>query len=181
MPSTPSPSLRPYLWEFDASRYPRAFLFGQVSEEKVQDLIRTSLPLLGVTPQWVDSGGAAMRGKAWSAVMRLLAGFGLRGPAAESKARAFLKEIGGVSAADVGRSDLSGVLAPAGRAWFLEVKQPAWLNPKTGGIVRSAGKPTPEQLAFLDARHREGAIVGVVWSLQDAIDVLGLKGARPKF
>jgi hypothetical protein len=156
---------RPYLHTFDAARYPRAFLFGQVSEAQVQADILSAASLMGLHLEVVDAGFAAIRGKFYGAMLRA----GIKEP----MARLVLKGLTGISAADPGRSDLSGSMAPDGRAVFLEVKAPAWVNPKTGGTVRAAGSPSPEQLAFLDARAREGCIVGVCWSVGDALDALG--------
>ena len=158
---------RPYLHVFDASRYPRAFLFGKVPESQVQADVLAATALMGLHLEVVDAGFAAIRGKFYGAMLRA----GIKEP----MARAVLKGLTGISAADPGRSDLSGSMAPDGRAVYLEMKAPAWINPKTGGTVRPAGVPSPEQLAFLDARAREGCIVGVCWSVGDALDILGVE------
>jgi len=163
-PKPPPPDL-PFLCAFDPTRYKRAYLFGQVPEGHVQRDIIAALALLRIRADWVDSGGAAIRGKVWGAMMRARV--------AEGLAQAILRNLGGVSAADPGRSDLSGTLAPNGRSWYIEVKAPAWLNPKTEGIIRNAGEPTLEQLDFLIEKHAMGAIVGVAWSVDDALEILG--------
>lgn len=59
----------------------------------------------------------------------------------------------------VGFSDLFGFRASDARAFFLEVKTPR-------------GHATPEQLAFLDAMRRRGALAGVVRSVDDARQLL---------
>lgn len=163
----------PFPYRFDPARYPRALLFGGLDEARIQADIAEALRLLRITPDWVDSGAKAMRGKAWGALMRLLGSLGIHGPKAEAMARPVLNSLGGVSAADKGRSDLSGVLAPNGRAWFIEVKAPPQLDPATGNILKPAGKPSPEQIAYLLEKHQQGAIVGVAWSVDDALAILG--------
>jgi hypothetical protein len=165
MPSLLSPD-RTYLHEWDEARYRRAFLFGQVAEEKVQEDIRSAFGYLrDVSIDWVDVGGAAIRGKFYGAMRRC----GIP----EVVAKKVLSLLGGVSAGDKGRSDLSGVLGPSGRAFFIEVKAPAWINPKTGGQLRPAGVPSPEQLAYLDGKAKLGALVGVAWSVEDALKIVG--------
>lgn len=182
MLSSPSRLAEPrtYLWQFDPARYKRAYLFGQVDEKTVQETIRQTLPMLGVDCDWVDAGGAAMRGKMWSALMRAFMGMGLGRVKAEAMAKKVLSDVSGVSAADKGRSDLSGDVG-GGRSWYIEVKAPAWLNPKTGGTIRPAGVPSPEQLSFLDRKHRIGCLVGVAWSVDDALEILApaLGSRRP--
>jgi hypothetical protein len=42
--------------------------------------------------------------------------------------------------------------------------------------ARAAGKPTDDQLEFLDTMAAAGALVGVAWSPEDVADIL--KGAR---
>jgi hypothetical protein len=157
---------RAYRWQFDESRYKRALLFGRVSEAKVQTDIILALARFNVQAQVVDAGGAALRGCFFQAMLRA----GLD----EKTARHVLTLVNKVSTAQVGHSDLSGILAPTGQAFFLEVKQPSWLNPSTGGIIRRAAIPSPEQLNFLDFNAQCGAICGVCWSLEDAIETLGL-------
>lgn len=177
MPSVPSLDY-PFLHRFDHARYRRAYLFGCVDEARVQKDISEALRDLLISPDWVDSGAKALRGKLWGSLMRLLGSMGVTGPRAESMARPVLNSLGGVTAADKGRPDLSGVLAPNGRAWFIEVKAPAHLDPTSGNVLESAGKPSPEQLAFLLEKHRAGAIVGVAWSVEDALEILGIENIK---
>lgn len=166
MPPSPKPTPdRPYLWEWDPLRYGRSYLFGKIREDRVQADIVSALALLGIHASVVDVGGAAMRGKFYGAMVR--AGI------AECMARAVLKGVSGVSAGEPGHSDLHGVLAPDGRAFFIEVKAPAWINPQTGGTIQRQGEPSEEQLSFLDAKAAAGAIVGVAWNVADALDILG--------
>ena len=58
-----------------------------------------------------------------------------------------------------GRSDLSGFRAGDCRAYFLEIKT-------------ATGRATAEQLAFIAAMQKRGAIAGVVRSVQDALNLL---------
>lgn len=160
---------RPYLWQFDPSRYKRAYLFGKVHEAQVQADIRSALGLLGIQVDWIDAGGAAIRGKIMGALRRM--GF------SEEVVKKVLAAISDVSASTVGHSDLSGVLWP-GVPFFIEVKAPAWLRPTTGGVLRPAGIPSADQLDFLDGKHRDGALVGVAWSVDDALGILGDAIAR---
>ena len=59
---------------------------------------------------------------------------------------------------------------------LIEVKAPRWLGAskaKIGRIVidRHEGEATPEQLSILLEAHNKGAVVGVVWSVADAIEI----------
>ncbi len=67
--------------------------------------------------------------------------------------------------ATAGHSDLYGVLAPHGRAWFIEVKRPG-------------EKPTVLQSQFLKARAAEGALVGVADSVVSALALFGFEPTR---
>jgi len=58
-----------------------------------------------------------------------------------------------------GFSDLFGVRKPDGRAVFIEVKT-------------TKGKPTQEQLHFLETMRKNGAIAGVCRSVEDAINLI---------
>ncbi len=59
-----------------------------------------------------------------------------------------------------GYPDLSGNLRGNGRAVYIEAK----IRPN---------KPTPEQLAYLEARRAEGALAGVCYSVSDALALIG--------
>lgn len=60
-----------------------------------------------------------------------------------------------------GFSDLFGVL-PNGRAFFIECK----VKPN---------KPTPEQINFISAMQARGAYAGVAYSVEEAVQICGLR------
>jgi len=155
-----------YLWEWNKARYPRTYLWGGQLEASVQADIVDALKTSRIDVRVVDSGSKGLRGKLAQVCMAL----GLSAGTATAIMNA-LRSVGG--AADAGYSDLSGALAPNGRAFFIEVKHPARLDPVSGRQLRPAGKPAPEQLDFLDKRAAEGCIVGVAWSINDAFEILG--------
>jgi hypothetical protein len=161
---SPANTNRSYLWKFNPARYKRAYLFGGVPEERVQADIRSALSYLHVDAAVVDAGFSAIRGKVWGAMKKL------RLP--EPVAMAIMNALKDVSAAPVGWSDLCGCLAPSGRAFYIEVKAPAKLDPVKGTIITRAGVPTREQLFFLDRMAARGALVGVAWSVEDALEIL---------
>ena len=157
---------RKYLHKWDSSHYKRAYLWGGPLEASVQADIVDALRTSRIDVEVVDSGSKGLRGK----LSRVLAGLHLALPVVQQIMNA-IRSTGG--AADAGRADLSGCLAPDGKAFYIEVKMPAKLDPTTGKVLRSAGRPAPEQLDFLDKRAMEGAIVGVAWSIDDAFEILG--------
>jgi hypothetical protein len=161
---SPANTERAYLWRWDPARYKRAYLFGGVPEERVQADIRSALSYLHIDAAVVDSGFAAIRGKVWGAMKKL------RLP--ESVAMSVMAALKDMAAAPVGWSDLNGCLAPIGRAFYIEVKAPARLDPVKGTIITRAGVPTREQLFFLDRMAARGALVGVAWSIEDALQIL---------
>ena len=61
-----------------------------------------------------------------------------------------------------GSADIIGI-APGGRFLAIEVKS-------------GRGRPTPEQITFRDAVLRAGGIAGIVWSVDEALGLVG--GAR---
>lgn len=135
---------RPYPWRFDAARYPSSYLSVPWDEAKVQAAVLDHLTARGVVAFPVDAGVKAVR-----AVMRVAGKHTL--PAVGRK----------------GVSDLVGAQPPVGRAIFIEVKRPAWLQFHPGGVgfktLRYATQPTDEQLRFLDDMWRCGATCGVTW------------------
>lgn len=72
---------------------------------------------------------------------------------------------GGLSDLPEGWPDVIGIL-PGGRFLALEVKKPNYLDLQTGR-QSGHGNPTERQLEMLYLMHRHGALVGVVWSVQD--------------
>lgn len=161
------PSQPSFLCRFDASRYKKSYLLGHVSEEHVQKDVHDALALLGIEAAVVDAGFSAIRGKIYHALIK----FGLPSRVIAS----VMSSLSGISAAPPGWTDLCGCLPPNGTAFFLEIKAPEWLNIKTGGTLRPAGKPSPAQMDFMTRMHKRGAIVGVAWSIDDAFEILGLK------
>src|SRR5262249_41548422 len=75
-----------------------------------------------------------------------------------------------------GFPDLEATLAPHGRALYIEVKAPEWIEPvglRDFRTVRKAHKPTREQLEFLHTKQLRGALVLVAWSVTDVFDHVG--------
>ena len=58
-----------------------------------------------------------------------------------------------------GGSDIIGIHRPSGRFIAIEVKTPT-------------GRPTPEQLRFIDNVRAAGGIAGIARSVQDALDLV---------
>jgi hypothetical protein len=157
---------RPYLWKWDKTRYKRALLLGGPSEAEIQSGIVEALKISRIDVEIVDSGSNKLR----LAFGRVLHSVGLP---VEMVTR-ILGLIRNVApSSDPGRTDLSGVLAPDGRGFFIEVKAPAKIDPVSGNVVRTAGKATPDQLTYMDRKHAHGAIVGVAWSIDDAFEIIG--------
>ena len=155
--------MRLYRDIFDRARYNDAYLLGCISEATVQKNALATLNLHRITALAVDAGGARLRG----AVGRALRRGGI------NNARQFLGKTQGACSA--GLSDILGTL-PGGRALYIEVKAPEWLtrSPKTGRLIQKAapGKPSDEQLAFLDTMAEAGALVGIIWSPDDLNELL---------
>ena len=159
-------SEHPYQWQWDKTRYQRAFLWGGQSESEVQADSVEALRISKIDVEVVDSGSGRLR----IMFMSALKSFGL----GQDAIKTILGRVRNVApSSDPGRSDLSGCLAPNGRAFYIEMKAPAKLDPVTGNVLRTAGKPTAEQLGFLNRRHVEGAICGVAWSANDCFEILG--------
>ena len=64
----------------------------------------------------------------------------------------------------VGSGDIIGV-APDGRFLSVEVKT-------------SRGRPTREQITFRDAVLRAGGIAGIVWSVEEALELVGKQRSK---
>lgn len=144
-------------WKFDRTRYSNNYLVQQVSEEQVQSSIIETLEFYRIDVIAIDSGMKRARGRMSQAAKK--AGIDV------SKFVNF--KSGGLPA---GFSDLHGTLAPAGIGLYIEVKAPAWIDPANPSrIIREAGKPTSEQLVFLDSKHSRGAICLVAWSVDDVM------------
>jgi len=152
---------RPFLWKFDRSKYADNYLVQQVSEEQVQAGIVAELEFWKIDVVAIDAGMKRARG-------RMVAAAWMRG----IDVREIVKfKAGGIPA---GWSDLHATLAPDGVGLYVEVKAPAWIDPGNySKVIREAGKPSDEQLAFLDSKHSRGAIVTVAWSVDDVLRALG--------
>ena len=154
--------MRDYRWKFDASRYSYAYLLSQVSEDRVQSSIMEMLSVKRIASTVVDAGGKKIRG-----------GF-IRAAKAAGVRNAGSLVAQGRGAAQAGLPDIVGCL-PGGRALFIECKAPQWARIGRGGalrVLRSAGEPTEDQLAFLDTMEEAGALCMVAWSQDDVMDAL---------
>jgi hypothetical protein len=80
-------------------------------------------------------------------------------PEAQRKVRDVLARNRVTYGLRVGSSDLVAVLAPLGRAVFLELKSPT-------------GRLAPEQVTFLQRMRELGAVAEAVRTVPDALDVL---------
>ena len=151
------------LFGWDTARYQRSYLMAGLSEDQVQTEILQELKRRGLVLTVTDAGRRKTRGQ----IGRKAAAMGL--------GRDAVRELSGVQGTDgleAGYSDLSGNLAPVGRGVFLEVKAPGRFGP-SGECLDRPGMPSPEQIDFLREKGRTGCIVGVVWSFQDALRILG--------
>jgi len=146
--------------KFERTRYTEHYLMKRVTEAQVQSDIVQLLNAYKVDATAVDAGGRRSRG-------RIVAAAAAKGIDASSLGKI---KLGGEL--PKGFSDLEATLAPNGRALYIEVKAPAWLNEK-GNIDAAAGKPSDDQLEFLFSKWRRGALVMVAWSQTDVMDYLG--------
>jgi hypothetical protein len=122
-----------------------------VTESQVQAQILELLAAYRVDAVPIDAGGRRQRGR----MMVAAKSWGL------DIGRVINVKTGG--AIPKGFADLEATLAPKGRSLYIEVKAPRWIN-ADGSLVRQAGKPSDEQLAFLMSKHVRGALVMVAWS-----------------
>jgi hypothetical protein len=150
----------PFPWHFRPSNYSDLYLMSCVPESQVQRDILQLLKTYRIDAIPVDAGGRRARGR----VAAMASSLGLQaGILAAARTGG---EIPG------GFSDLEATLAPSGRALYIEVKAPAWCD-QGRRFLRSAGAPSKEQLEFLLAKHKRGAVVLVAWSAQDVKEYLG--------
>lgn len=164
------PGERTYLWQWQRDRYRVSWLTLCPTEADIQAAAIERLSFLGIPVLAVDVGAKKLRGRAFRALKA----------AGVSRASQALK--GQTGAGVEGLSDIIGVIPPEvhglggwGIPLFLECKKPEWMEPGSIGFVQkqAAGKPTPDQLAFLDAMHQAHACVGVIWSVDDLSLALG--------
>lgn len=146
--------LYPFPHEFEISRYPDVYLMQQPTEDQVQRSILELLSVYRIDAIAIDAGGRRQRGRMMGAAKK--SGIDLSG-ISNSKTWYSIP---------AGFADIAGTLAPDGRSLYIEVKAPAWLG-SNGHVIRRAGTPSPEQLAFLKSKHDRGAIVLVAWSPLD--------------
>lgn len=75
---------------------------------------------------------------------------------------------GGILSLPQGWPDIIGIL-PGGRFLAIECKRPPYMS---GKRKIPAGKPTEAQLATLLKLHKQGALVLIAWSVQDALEAI---------
>jgi hypothetical protein len=155
--------LRHYRDTFDRARYNDAYLLAQPTEDQVQGAALDLLAAMRIPALAVDAGGKRLRGDIGRAMRR----------GGVTSVGAYL--AGRSGAAHAGLSDILGTL-PGGRALYIECKQPEWLtrSSKSRRLIQKAapGKPSDEQLAFLDTMAEAGAVVGIIWSIEDLEQIL---------
>lgn len=78
----------------------------------------------------------------------------------------YTKYGGRISVGVPGESDIWGVRSPDGKAFFIEVKMPG-------------EKPRKNQLDFLEAMKKHGAIAGWCTSVKDALSIVFGEGGLP--
>ncbi len=154
--------MRRYLHQFNPNAYSDNYLLQQVPEEAVQKAALDRLAAERIPALAVDAGANMTRKTIASRLRRQ----------GVNPAVAFRT----VGASFAGLTDIVGTLPWNGRALYVEVKAPAWyrLDRKNHlRVVRDAGEPSLEQLAFMDTMAEAGALVGVVWSPEDMADLIG--------
>jgi hypothetical protein len=150
----------PFPWKFERARYPDLYLMQRVTEAEVQRNVLALLHSYSVDAIAIDAGGRRARGRMMAAAKS--SGISLSGVA-------HAKTGGGIPA---GFADLEATLAPGGRALYIEIKAPAWLD-GDGRIVRAAGQASAEQIEFLFSKFARGAFALVAWSPTDVEHFLG--------
>jgi hypothetical protein len=145
-------------------RYREIYALSHVSERQVQENILEYLRLFSVDAVALDAGGKAAR-------RRLIAAARQQGVPSAGLASASTPDI------PKGWADIEATLAPEGRALFIEVKAPRWVD-GCGRTVRAEGRATMEQLEWLAAKQARGALVLVAWAVEDVEAHLGSELAR---
>ena len=143
----------PFPWTFERAKYPELYLMSQVTEARVQSDILDLLWNYKVDAVAIDAGGRRQRGRMMGAAKK--AGIDL----------ARISSVKTWYSIPAGFADLEATLAPHGRALYIEVKAPAWLDGKK--TLRFEGKASSAQLDFLREKHQRGALVMVAWSVDD--------------
>jgi hypothetical protein len=148
----------PFPWREPENSAP-SYLMARNTESVVQASILTFLALYEVDAVPIDAGGRRQRGRMIGAAAA--AGVDLKGVQNTKTGRAI----------PAGFADIEATLAPNGRALYIEVKAPRWLN-SGGRQIKAAGKATDDQLAFLQSKFDRGAIVLVAWSCNEVWEYL---------
>lgn len=159
----------PLALTFDRTLYSRAYLTACVSEAEAQKETIAALQLKGVGCYANDVGAKSIRGRAAAVAKK---------NGASSQDMRWLN-AGKTGAGTKGLVDIVGVIPTwvhkQGHEWgiplYIEMKAPEWcqLSGKTGQLIqaRPAGKPSEEQMEFLEAMHGAGAVCGVAWGVMD--------------
>lgn len=147
-----APVIYPFPSAFEPARYSPGYLRSGILEDQVQEACIARL-----VARWrarvtvIDVGDKRFRGRL---IRRGVDPRALMGSGGDER----------------GIVDLA-VTFPGGLAGWMEVKRPALyvVSKRTGRLIqrRPAGAPTPEQLAFLLAQARLGAVAGVLWAPED--------------
>lgn len=150
----------PFPCTFERMNYRDLYLMSCITETQVQSAILELFQLFKVDGVPIDAGGRRQRGRMTGAAHA--AGIDLAGVQNVKTGRA----IPG------GFADLEATLAPEGRALYIEVKAPQWIDGRKK-VIRTAGKASADQLEFLLSKHERGALVMVAWSAQDVASAFG--------
>lgn len=127
---------------------------SQVTEARVQEDILELLKSYNVDAVAIDAGGRRQRGRMMGAAKK--AGIDLAG----------ISNVKTWYSIPAGFADLEATLAPTGRALYIEVKAPMWIDERKR-TIRFEGKASNAQLDFLREKARRGALVMIAWSVQD--------------
>jgi hypothetical protein len=138
---------------YNHAHYHELYCLAEVSEAQVMKDVLSLLHLYQVDAAAVDAGGSRARG-------RLIAAAKHRG--------IDIGDLPKITTPDIpkGWADIEGTLAPDGRGLFIEVKRPRWVN-ECGRTIRQEGRPSIEQLDWLQEKQTRGALVMIAWSADD--------------
>lgn len=159
----------PFALTFDRALYSRAYLTACLSEAAAQKEVLAALQAKGIVCYANDVGAKAIRGRAAAVAKK-------NGASAQDMR---WLNTGKTGAGAKGLVDIVGVIPnhvhklgmPWGIPLYIEMKAPEWceLSGKTGQLIqaRAPGKPSDEQIEFLTAMHKAGAVCGVAWGVMD--------------
>lgn len=147
-------NLYPFPHKFVRASYPDFYLTHRLTEADVITDIMQLLESYGVDAAIIDAGGRRVQGRLATA--------------AKSRGMDISKfpHLKSDNAITKNYADIEATLAPDGRALFIEVKQPRYIN-QCGKVERHEGEPSHEQLEFLRRKQTRGALVMVAWSADD--------------